>query len=117
MATIEDLQPKSFTVTIRDVEITCKPLRLSHLLKIAKIGEVFKDAKSSTSEQISEAERDIDGIIDELMPELKGIQLGMQDVLDVIAQMMESVQPTDNKFLKDKGVEFASDPKEVTEVG
>lgn len=111
---IEDLQPKSFTVNIKGVELTCKPLRLSHTLIVAKIGDVFQNLNIIDKEQIKQAEKDMDEVVAELIPELKDIQLDMQSTIDLITQMMEQVEPSDNKELNAKGVKFNTDPKAET---
>ena len=112
--TIEDLRPKNFSVTVKGVELQCKPLRLSHALIVAKIGEVFKDSKSATKQQINQAQIDMDEVITELIPELKGIELDISAVMELIEQMMNTIQPDDNKELSDKGVAFNGDPKAQT---
>lgn len=109
--TVEDLKPKSFTVTVKGVELQCKPLRLSHALTVAKIGNVFQESATASAEQISQAEKDMDAVIAELIPELKGIELDVGAVLELIEQMMKQIQPADNKELTDKGVSFGTDPK------
>lgn len=109
--TIEDLRPKSFKVTIKGVELGCKPPRLSHTLTIAKIGEIFKDTKSAKKEEVKQAEADMDEVIGELIPELKDFNLDMADVLELITQMMEHVKPADNKYLDKAGVKFDANPK------
>lgn len=111
MLTIEDLKPKNFKVNVKGVELDCKPLRMSHTLVISKVGEIFQNIKTADKKQIQQAESDMDEVITELIPELKGIQLDMQGTLDLITSMMENIQPADNKELNDKGVEFNSDPK------
>lgn len=109
--TIEDLKPKSFTVNIRGVEVSCKTPRLSHILVISKVGESFQNISDLKREQIQEAEKDFDWVVAELMPELKDVELDMQSVIDVITQIMEKIQPEESKELSDKGVKFDTDPK------
>jgi hypothetical protein len=109
--TIEDLRPKNFKVNIKGVEVDCKPPRLSHILVISKVGESFQNIANLKREQIQEAEKDFDWVVSELMPELKGIDLDMQSVIDLITQIMEKIQPDESKELSDKGVKIDSDPK------
>jgi hypothetical protein len=108
---LSDLQPKPFKVTIRGVELECKPLRLSHALTLSKVGEVFQNPKSTTKEEVKKAEAEMDELAVELIPELAGIQLDVGSILDLISQMMVTVTPSDNKELNDKGVKLNSDPK------
>jgi hypothetical protein len=108
---IEDLQPKDFTIKVKGLELPCKPPRLSHTLVINKVGEVFTDSKNASREQIEQAEKDFDWVIGDLIPKLKGINLDIQSVIDVITQIMEHVQPAEDKELKEKGVKFDVDPK------
>ena len=112
--TVEDLKPQDFTVTIKGVTLTCRPVRLSQALIIAKLGNVFTDPKSSTTTEIKQAEADLDDLVQSLIPELTGVQLDMGAVMELLAQLMDSIQPDDNKELKEKGVKFDSDPKAPT---
>ena len=109
--TIEDLKPKKFKITIKGVEVECKPLRLSHALTISQIGEVFNNSKKTSTIELKKCEEDMDNIIGELIPELKDIELDVASILDVITQMMGTIQPTDNKYLNENEVSFDSDPK------
>jgi len=109
--TIEDLRPKNFKVNIKGVEVDCKPPRLSHMLVISKVGETFQNIGKSNRDEIQQAEKDFDWVVAELVPELKDIPLDMQSVIDFITQIMEQVQPDENKELTDKGVKFDTDPK------
>jgi hypothetical protein len=109
--TIDDLKPKNFKINVKGVELECKPLRLSHTLVLAKIGEVFKDPKTASKNEIANAENDLNEIFGELIPEIKGIQLDMQSTLEVMTQMMETIEPSDNKELAERGVKFNDDPK------
>lgn len=108
---IEDLKPKSFAVTVKGLELTCKPLRLSHALSISKIGEVFQNPKDFKHADIKQAEADMDTVIGELIPELKDTELDITCIMELITQMMEHIQPSDNKELEEKGVKIDSDPK------
>jgi hypothetical protein len=109
--TIEDLKPKPFKVNVNGVELESKPLRLSHALTIAKIGNVFQDTANASQADIKQAEVDMDLVIGELIPELKGINLNMKDTIDLIGQLMGEIEPSDNKELREKGVAFDTDLK------
>lgn len=109
---IDDLKPKKFKVNVDGVELMCSPLRLSHALVVAKIGDVLQNPKDKTSEEIKQAEKDMDDVIGELIPELKGIELDVNSIMSVVMQMTSNNNPSENKELKDKGVSFDSeDPK------
>lgn len=109
--TIEDLRAKNFNIKVKGVELTCKPLKLTHALTVSKVGEVFQNAKEATKQQRIEAQNDMDELIKELVPELSGVELDLSATLEIITQMMEHVQPADNKELEEKKVKFDSDPK------
>lgn len=111
---ISDLQPKPFNINVEGVELECQPPRLSHVLMMSKIGAVFQDATKATTADIKQAETDMNSIIAELIPALKDTQLSVNATLSIITQLMEQVQPADNKELNDKGVSFGADPKETT---
>lgn len=109
--TIEDLKPKPVKIKLGGVELESKPLRLSHGLVVAKIGNVFQNTDKATREEIKQAEADMDEVIGDLIPELRGIELDMSTTMELIEQLMGSIEPADDKQLKDKGVKFDSDPK------
>ncbi|RLA58676.1 MAG: hypothetical protein DRR04_10395 [Gammaproteobacteria bacterium] len=109
--TIEDLKPKPFKVTVRGVELECRPVRLSHTLILAKIGNIFENASTVSTEEIKQSEKDINELFAELIPELKGIDLDIGSTMELIQQIMDQVEPADNKELDKKGVKFDTDPK------
>lgn len=107
---IDDLQPKKFKIEIKGVELEVEPLNLSQMLIVANAGKVFQ-ADAPTKVQIVEAGKDIQEIIDTIIPELKGKKLDGQTTLDLIGKIMNSVEPDDNKELNERGVKFDVDPK------
>lgn len=109
--TIDDLQPKAVEIEIKGVKLTSKPLRLSHVLTLAKLGNIFQNPEEYKRDQIKQAESDIDEVIGELIPDLAGKQLDSNVVLDLIQQLMETVEPDDNQELKEHKVEIDTDPK------
>ena len=109
--TIEDLKPKTFKVTIKGVELVCKPLRVSHALTVSKIGAIFNAPSEFTKKQISEAEKDLDEVIAELIPELAGFSLDLDTTLEVITQLTESMTPSETKELSEAGVKLSEGPK------
>ncbi len=115
--TIADLKPKDFIVTIKGVEVSCKPLRLSHALVVAKIGNVFQEAAKASRQEIKQAEKDMDDLVAELIPELMGTELDMAATMELIQQLMDNIAPSDNKELADKGVKFNSDDPKEKKIG
>ena len=109
--TIQDLQPKNFKIKIKGVEVDCKPPRLSHTLVISKVGEVFSNVSTASRADITNAEKDFDWVVEQLIPELKGIELDMAAVIEIITQIMEQVSPEETKELDSKGVKFDTTPK------
>ena len=112
---VSDLIPKPFTVKIKGVELECKPLRLSHILTVTKIGKTFQSVETASRSEIKTAERDFDELVAELIPELKDIELDAGSSTELIQQLVESVEPEDNKELKANGVQLNTDPKAQTE--
>lgn len=108
---ISDLQPKPFTVTLGEQTTECQPLKLRHIFILNKLGTVFQNPDTATREQIEEAEADFNYVVGDLIPELKDVSLPIDMMMDLITQMMETVNPTENKELADKGVSFDADPK------
>jgi len=117
MPSIEDLRPQKFKVTIRGVDLNCSPLRLSHALIVAKIGDVFQSPKEATKESIIQAQKDMDEVINELIPELEGVELNMTDTIDLITQMTSNTQPEDNQYLNKAGVKFDAEKKTKVTTG
>lgn len=109
--TIEDLQPKEIKVKLGELELTSKPLRLSHALILTQLGEIFQNPKNSSFEEIKKAEQNVDNLLSDLIPELAGKNLDVSTTIDIISQLINTVQPSDNAELNAKGVKFDSDPK------
>ena len=109
--TIADLQPKDFKINIKGVELNCKAPKLSHMLVLSKVGELFQNIKEAKREDILAAQGDFDWVVSELIPELNETQLDMQSSIDLITQVMAQVQPQESKELAEKGVSFDTDPK------
>ena len=114
MASLDDILPKSFVINIKGVELECRPPKLSHVMLLAKTSKVFQDLDNASVEQIQEVQKTVDAVFEELIPELKGKSLDMDITVEVITQIMENVQPSDNKELADRGVSFNADPKVQT---
>lgn len=108
---ISDLQPKPFTVKLRDQTTECAPLKMRHIFILNKIGIILQKPAEATKEQILEAETDFNYIIADLIPELTGVTLPIETMLDLLTQMMETITPSENKELADKGVSFDANPK------
>lgn len=108
---IEDLKPKPFKVILRGIELDCKPLRFSHALALAKLGNVFKEVDKATKEEIRQAEIDIDEVISELIPDLAGVELDISSLLVLMEQLMKQIEPSDNKELREAEVDLPTDPK------
>lgn len=109
--TVDDLKPKNFKVNIKGLELECKPLRLSHTLIIGRTGEVLSDPKSASVADIKEAEKNMDDLFAELIPELKDVQLDTMTIMELITQLVDNSQPSDSKFLEENGVKLDADPK------
>ena len=114
--TIDDLQPKDIILNLNGVELTAKPPRLSHALILTQLGEVFQNATKASIEDIKKAEQNVDNLIADLIPELAGKTLDMNTTIEIISQLMDKIQPSDNAELSAKGVKFDSDPK-VEKIG
>lgn len=108
---IDDLQPKPFEVKIKDQTTNCKPPKLSHIFILSKLGNIFQNPNDFSSADIKQAERDLEDVFGELIPELKGTSLDMQLNIELITQIMDKINPSETKELDEKGVKFNSDPK------
>lgn len=108
---IKDLQPKPFEVSVKGQTTECKPPRLSHIFILSKVGNLFQNTDTASSADVKQAEKDLDEVFGELIPELKGVSLDMQPTLDLITQIMENVNPSENKEMDSQGVKLDSDPK------
>ncbi|MEI7632007.1 MAG: hypothetical protein WCJ60_01645 [bacterium] len=108
---ISDLMPKDFKVTVKGLELDCKPLRLSHALIVGKLSDVFSNPINYTANDIRQAEKDIDSVITDLIPELTGVKLDIASFVELMPQMMNSTQPQDEKDLVETGIQLGTDPK------
>ena len=109
--TLQDLQPKNFKINIKGVEVDCKPPRLSHTLIISKVGETFKNVSKTSRQELVQAEVDFDWVVEELMPDLKGIQLDISSIIEIIEKLLDEIEPDENQTLKEQGVSIDTDPK------
>lgn len=109
--TIEDLKPKNFTINVKGLALQCRPPRLADALLLSKLGDIFQNPGNFTKEDLQQAEADVDSVIESLIPELKGVELDLNGIMTVISQVMDNIEPDDNKELKNKGVSFGDDPK------
>ena len=110
-ATIEDLKPTPFKITVRGVDLECKTIRLSHAMIIASVGSIFNDIKNSSVDDIKRAETEMIAIIPEIIPSLKDIELDGITIMDIITQLGPHMKPTDVEFLEKNGVKINDDPK------
>lgn len=116
--TIDDLKPKKFKVYIsvpneeEKVVLDSKPPKLSHVLILSKVGKIFEDSSNASMQEIKQSEKDFNHVIADLIPELDGVEVSMSATLEIITQIMEQIEPDDNKQLKESGVSFNKDPKE-----
>lgn len=109
--TIDDLRPKDFEIEVKGLSLKAKPPTLAHMLILSNISSVFQDPTQYTSKQLKQTEQDLNEVIADVVPELKGVQLDYEIVLQLIEKLMNQVQPDDNKELEDKGVKIDTDPK------
>jgi hypothetical protein len=109
--TINDLQPKPFIIKIGDLELNSKPIRLSHALMLVKVGKIFDDASNASIEDIESAQKSLDKVFGDLVPELAGVELDMNTTIVIIEQMMNQITPDDNKELVENKVKIDTDPK------
>lgn len=122
---MNDLQPKSFKVTIKGQEFDCSPLRLSHRLILGRVQPLFNAAQDIaegkkvelSSEEMIALEKDLDTLIGSLIPALNGVTLDILDIVDLISQMMNSMLPEDSKELKEAKVEVNKDLKAPETIG
>ena len=107
-ATIDDLSPKSFKIKIKGVELKCNPPRLSDALILAKTGDILENPQNYKSDDIRQAESDISDVIIRLIPEVKGRELGIDSLIEILGEIMQHIEPDDNKELKDNKVEITT---------
>ena len=118
-----DLQPKPFNINIKGNDYKCNPLRMSHRIIIAKISPLFAQFEiiangqeiEMSTEKIFELEKELDLLINNLIPELKNIELNIEDLANLIGLLMDSILPQESQDLKDAKVEVNNDPKVETE--
>lgn len=117
--TANDLQPKDTKIKIHDKDYTCKPIRMSHRLIIAKLQPFFKQFELLSqgkevdlpATKILEFEEELDVLIKSLIPELNNLTLRMEDIIEIITQIMQNAMPDESKELKEAKVEVNSDLK------
>lgn len=115
--TANDLSAQPFTIVIRGHTLTSNPVKIRHALIMAKLGSVFNNLTDATEDDIEKADKKFAEIIEELIPELKGIDLDMQTTVDILGELMSSMEPSDNKELREAGVTFDDPKAQTAEVG
>lgn len=115
MLTIDDLKPKPFTINVKGVELECQPLRLAHALTIAKIGSVFSETAKASAQEIEQAARDLDAVVGQVIPALKDVALDASASIELITQLVATIEPAESSALKESGITFENpDPKVQT---
>lgn len=109
--TINDLQPKDFSIDIEGLKLQCKPPSVSHIMVLSKIGQIFEDSSKFSRTEIVSAEADFNWVIGELIPELRGKKLDFKYITAIITQIMENIAPEETKELNEMGVKIDTDPK------
>jgi len=109
--TIEDLKPKDFKITVKGVELDCKPLKLHQTLMLGSISDTFSNLSKSSEQDIAKANKEVMAIINEAIPELDGIELDGATILSIMTEIAEHTQPSDDKYLKDNKVTGTQNPK------
>lgn len=108
---LDDLKPKPFKIKLKGHELTSQPIRLAHALTMMKLGPVLEAPTDYTNEKLKESANELQALFVELIPELEGIELDITLTSDLIQQLMDNIQPSDNQELKEQGVKVTSDPK------
>jgi len=110
--TVDDLQPKNFKIILDgELELDCRPPKLSHILGLSKLGDIFSNPKNYNRQQITQAEQDFEWILGDLVPALKGKSVEFKYITEIISQIMQNVSPEENVELEQLGVKVDSDPK------
>jgi len=113
MPSIDDLQPPTTKIKIKDREFDVMPIKLGHALLITKLGGLFNRIEDLSLEEIDQVEKGVDKLIGELIPELKGLPLGINETMDVLQELMNSAVPTENKEIEEHKIKMADEsPKD-----
>lgn len=106
-----DIIPEQSEIEVRGVKYKVKPQKLYHALMITKFGSTFENIAKLTAQQAKQLDNEVNQLINELVPELASTELTPTEIMEVLAHIMFSSQPSEVKELQDEGIAVNNDPK------
>jgi len=121
----EDLQPETYKVTLHGKEYLAYPPRLSHRIILKKVQPFFialqqaaeDDDVTIPSDKLIEYEKELDIVFQSLVPELKNVTLGVDDVISLLMQIVDQTLPQETRELIDNKVVVGEPDPKVTRTG
>jgi hypothetical protein len=112
---LDALTPQKAILKFQGNEITVDPPTVGAALKLAAAAQRMADLKDNAADikpdELDSALDDIKEKIDVIIPELKGHELNMEQLLVVTRAISDMLIPKDAKELKERGISVDSDPK------
>jgi len=113
---LDTLVKPSKTIRLNGEAITIKPPELEELLKLSKLGGAIQKKQTGKKMDESEAVEAINSLRDafaELVPELKGKSLNVEQLLALLDLVVKMAMPSDVSELEKRGITLTSDQKKI----
>jgi hypothetical protein len=111
---LDSVAPPKAIVKFDGKSIELKSPELGKLLEISTLATPLQKANEIAAEQVIDILDRITDKIYEMVPELSGSKLSIQQSLVLVKALQEMAIPQDAKELAAKGIKLDSDPKAVS---
>lgn len=113
---LDTLVKPSKTIKLAGEAITINPPSLEELLKLSKLGgqiQKRQTGKTMTEEEAVEAINSLRDAFAELVPELKGKPLNVEQLLALLDLVVSMAMPSDVSELEKRGIKLDDDQKKI----
>ncbi len=107
---LDALMPSPVTIKFGGKDIEVQPPKTSDILRLGVYAEALGKIEEMSTEEVTMAINNLNDQIGLCIPELKGINLNMAQMLKVVQIINDMAMPTDVKAMNESGV-TAGDPK------
>jgi len=113
---LDTLVKPSKTIRLGGEAIVINPPSLEELLKLSKLGGAIQkkqDGKKMSEEEAVEAINSLRAAFADLVPELKGKPLNVEQLLALLDLVVKMAMPSDVTELEKRGITLDSDQKKI----
>lgn len=113
---LDTLVKPSKTIRLKGEAIVINPPSLEELLKLSKLGgaiQAKQTGKKMSEEEAVEAINSLRDAFAELVPELKGKDLNVEQLLALLDMVVKMAMPSDVSELEKRGITLDADQKKI----